>query len=46
MDYISQLLDGIDIDGIMAFITDLLAKPNLQELLDKLIALITELIAK
>lgn len=43
---ISAILDKINVEEIMAQITDLLAKINFQEILQKIIEFVTGLISK
>lgn len=45
MDF-SAILDKIDVDAIITFITDLLAKIDLQEIFAKIVEFVTKLIAK
>ena len=44
MDQVLDFLNSIDFDGIMTALTDFLAKIDLQEILDKIIAFVAGLV--
>lgn len=44
VDQVLAFLDSIDFDGIMTAVTDFLAKIDLQEVLDKIIAFVAGLV--